>query len=656
MGRDTVLVLVLVAFAAAAAAGVFWWRSGDDEDAIPAGPAISEPADASESTTKSSVRRSETPTAVPTPSTARPPQAPSIVDAAPAGASEEFPAGLIGEITDYSGRPVAEAAVTLCEDVSDVVAQTLQGRIIAHAATDAAGKFQIRGFDPEFRYLVRVDHQDFCSKTVGQKEFARGEKREIKVQLSQGLSLTGSVVDTAGAPIAGAEVDVYDQAARSLDPDDSVERRVACDAQGNFEARNINAGFKRVVAHATGFASSTNPSVFLVESKPAPPLSFKLEPGSSIGGRCIDAEGVGIDGVLISAEPIRRSGAMAQTNYPSVKSKPDGAFVYDGLANGLYTLTFHKKGYLANGVRKNAQTGDTNVEVKMEKNPVFRGRVVDGETGQPVERFTLEVGRGEFQVFSSSRLQQRFDDPEGDFEYASDTNTGEVYLFAQASGYAGGRSEKFNVVPQQNVEGVVIKMGKGATVSGRVASSAGLGIPGANVELIPQAGAPNPFIDLIQGSMRTAKKTARTDAEGNYSIAGVQEGDFRVRASHPSFANAETENTFKVGRLGDVVAPTLSMMGGGTLQGIVYSKERKPEANTKVQMVESGKFGGGGYTATTDASGRFVIKNVRPGLYRVTLIERAGEPNNDIFGQLLMGQNRKEYLIADGEVMNVELD
>lgn len=655
MKKDTVLIILLVLVAAIAAGAYYFLRGGEDQSQI---------VSSNGTTTESG----EPSTSKPLINRARP-NAPVAPKAAPAqtnamaeavGGAVSGAATISGTVFDADNAPLANAYVTLCEDVSDVPAYTLQGKILATTSTDEKGNFTIDPVAVEFRYVLRVDHDEFASKSVPEADFSRGEKRNVAVRLARGLAVAGNVADKEGKPLANATVGVYDQASRSLDPDDQIERKATTDAEGNFTVVGLNPGFKRVVASAPGFAASTNPSVFIADGKITPPLSFRLEEGGHISGVVKDTKTGPVEGVLIVAEPIRRSGSNVVQSYPPVKSNADGTFVYEGLAPGHYMLTCHKKGYQNTGVRKDAEVGQEDVVIEMEKNPVARGQVVDAETGQPIKRFSIEMGRGETYVFRSNRLSQRFETEDGRFEYVCDMNSGDVFFYADAMGYAASKSGKYTVVPQQDLDGIVIKMGKGATVVGRVTSSKGGGIAGADVEVMPLAGAgpPNPFIELAMSSMRTAGKRSRTDAEGNYKVEGVQEGTFRVKASHPSFAAAESEQSFTVPERGEVTAPVLSLMAGGTFKGIVYDKEKKPEPRTKVQLTEQGKFGGvGSYFAITDEKGRFEIKNVRPGVYKTMITERKGEPNADLFANLLLGQkNQTTYLIEDGGVVEVELD
>lgn len=661
MGRDTILVVVLLVVAGLAAAGFFILKGGDNEadiDTPATAPVANE--DATAAPKGGAIRRTTLPNADAKGATAASGNPLVVgVDQPTSQTTGEAPTTVFGEVTNADNKPIENAMVSVCEDVSDMPAHTLQGQVHGTATTDRQGRFWIRPLDHELRYVLRVDHEEYATKTMPVTDLTRGEQRAMSVRVGGGMSVTGSITDMQGAAISGAEIAIYDQQARSIDPEDSIERRIPCDAQGNFEIRNINAGFKRVTARAPGYSTQTNPSVFLQDGKPSVPLAFKLDTGGEISGVVKDPKSGPLEGVLISAEPIARSGNLVTNNYPTIKSRADGTFTYDGLKQGVYILTCHKKGYLNTGVRKTLKVGDKDVEIEMERNPVISGQVVDADTGAPVTRFTVELSRTEFLVFSSNRLQQRFESPEGRFEYGADQNSGEIFLQANAPGYAGGRSEKISLVAQQDVSNIVIRLGRGAKVNGRVTSTAGAAIGGAQVELMPLAndGPPNPFLDLVQNSMRTAKKAAVTDAQGNYTFTGVREGKYKVRASHPSYAMAESDDIISVGAIGESQAPTLQLMQGGTLKGIVYNKEKKPEAGTRVQLTENGKFGNaGGYTAITNAEGRFEIRNIRPALYKVMLADRGGQPNTNFFEQLLQGKKPQEYLIEDGAVLEIELE
>ena len=99
-----------------------------------------------------------------------------------------------GLVRDTGGAPVGAAMVLL---PGDGVLRAARGR------TDAEGAFEIGRVDPGRRELV-VHHGSFASYRT---ELDVGPSTWVEIELDPGVSVSGSVVDGGGAPVAGARID-----------------------------------------------------------------------------------------------------------------------------------------------------------------------------------------------------------------------------------------------------------------------------------------------------------------------------------------------------------------------------------------------------------------------------------------------------------------
>lgn len=570
---------------------------------------------------------------------------------------------LFGRVTDPDGLPVPEANVALCLDVSEVMTQSLQGAVRATVVTDENGNYEMTGVPIDDRYVMRVDDRTFATKFMPLITLTEGERRQVNIKLSLGLALMGVVTDNEGTPLKDVEVMVFDQQNRSEDPTLDVERALFSDETGRFEFNNLNPGFKRVTARKPGYASKTELTVQVLRGKKAKELSFKLGAGSRILGLVLDEDTQEpLEGITVSAQPVARVGAgMSSANYPPLKTDSEGRFIYEGLAVGAYKLRFFGRGYGRAGRLHPARTSDEETTFVLKRMPVARGRVIDEETGEAITRFTVLMSRQEQLVVASSRLSQKFNDDDGNFEYIDIGGKHPFYLFAEASGYAGGRSVQLTPQEDADVEDVEIRMYKGSVAKGRVVDTGGNGVAGATVSIVPVLSTGNSagdgILNMLQKNMRTARRVARTDGEGKFEVSGIPEGKFKLIADHSSFAETATESVFTMPRSGEVAVDDVVMMKGGVISGIVRNDEGEVEPNTRVQLTEKGQFGGNTYMGTTNERGEYRIDKIRPGIYTIRLLDRGGAPDlNDIFSHVLNPGSVREIVIGDGDEQKMDLD
>ncbi|MEE9393354.1 MAG: carboxypeptidase-like regulatory domain-containing protein [Planctomycetota bacterium] len=568
---------------------------------------------------------------------------------------------LEGYVIGGDGKPVADALASVFEDRSDTASFTLQGVLFGQVLTDASGRFRFQGAPSDEPLLLRVDHEEFATWSQGALTLSDGQTKSLKIKLQRGLSLQGSVLDLAGNPLPDASIIVVDQNTRAIDPTRTVERIAVSDARGEFSFNNLTRGIKKVTASKAGYASVSRVSINLAPRRDVAPLSFVLETGAVIRGRVVDQDGMPIASVVISAEPIRRrTNNVPAGNYPPVKSDENGEFVMEGLLDGMYRLACYKKGF-GSSRRQNAKTGAEAVQIEMKRRPVVRGRIVDAESGQPIKKFSVVLGRSENLIFTSNQSTQRFESEDGSFEFSDLVLKGEFYLFAEARGYAWSRSDLILTSAEEDIDGILISLIRGAKVRGRITNTAGKPIAGAQVELIPrqqqQSGDAGMFLGLIQASLRTAKRRARTNDKGEYEFENVHAGSFVTKARHSKFAAGEHEELIFVDGKSDARMPDLQLMQGGTLKGIVLEKDGKSGADCLIQISPKAGFGGGGkgsYSTRSDAQGRFIVKSIRPGIYNVQVSERNGEVAQ-IFEQMLLRKKREEIIIGDGETQEIRL-
>ncbi|MEZ6196548.1 MAG: carboxypeptidase-like regulatory domain-containing protein [Planctomycetota bacterium] len=662
MSKDTIILIILAAVLAVAGIAVFYILGRDTQTGfVPADESFIEAEIDEAAKVKRNTGTGETLVPIPG-NTSRRREGPSEVATTQVG---EEDTGIRGVVRDPAGKTVGKAVVILFEDKSDIATIPLQGKFVGSVETDDAGAFFFRGLVAGLSYMVRAEHENFASASKGAISIDEKQTVDVVIGLEKGVALRGEVLDDGGNPLEGATVLVVDQQARALDPTEQIERELKTGPDGKFEFPHINPGYKQVTAWKDGYATVTQPSVFLNPDSGAEYLTFRLGLGVVLVGIVEDEAGAPIADAIISAEPMNRrpDRNVVLGNYPPVKSGEDGRFAFLGVKEGAYRLTVIRTGYQM--VRRSAaNTGPDPVRIQMRRTAVVRGRVLDAETGEPVEKFKLTIGRQPEVVFTPSQQLQFFKSEDGTFEYGDATAKGDFYIHAVSPGYAWTSSALLQGDGSNDIEGVEIRLVKGGVVVGKVVDSDGKAVAGASVELLPELDLPDggqavPFVKMLTGNMKRAKRVSRTDGEGRYRFELVQRGAFVVRATHSDFSVSVHERATAFAGTGEAELPKLVMLRGATIVGVVAERDGKSGANCLVRISPKAGFGTGGtgesYEARSDADGNFRVTNVQPGIYFVDVTERGGEPGN-FLADIIARRNRQEIIVGDGDTAQVRLD
>ena len=200
------------------------------------------------------------------------------------------------------------------------------------------------------------------------------------------------------------------------------------------------------------------------------------------------------------------------------------------------------------------------------------------------------------------------------------------------NGFSGTIS--FGSLATLNFSGIE-RFADGATVGGRVTNQSSVGV--ANVTVQIDAGA-NGTVDL----------TTTTDASGNFSVAGLPPGDYRVRVVLPAGATQTSTNPgdFTNVALGQTISnvnfqlQTPTTATGGTVTGLVYA-DTNPQNGTRdggengvrnvtvyLDLNGNGKLDGNEPTARTDNTGAYTLTTTQNGTFAVRAVLPAGYLQN----------------------------
>ncbi len=273
-----------------------------------------------------------------------------------------------GEVVDEHERAIAGAEIWL-------ETETLVGDGFAVARTDARGRFELNGLSPDQSSLIGA-------RAPGRAPSAQhilfgGDARVAELRLvlrAPGEALSVSVVDSFGAPVAGAIACLGEPAWRASRSDLDDPRQMpppaltACaDASGRIEFRGVALGERPLCVRAPDLA----PWRRVVTIGRDTSVRVVLEPGVTLRGEVLDADGAPVDGARIAVGPLGEFLEVATL------SARDGSFTLRGLAGGPFKATVRAENVGAAQAQFHASPGqELEWRVQLPRGGVIRGRVV----------------------------------------------------------------------------------------------------------------------------------------------------------------------------------------------------------------------------------------------------------------------------------------
>ncbi|HVO10207.1 MAG TPA: carboxypeptidase-like regulatory domain-containing protein [Vicinamibacteria bacterium] len=558
-------------------------------------------------------------------------------------------ATLTGRVVGERGEPVAGASLRLGrsgENVFRSFVRTIEGGAVARSAVD--GSFRATRLAPGDGQRLDVTHEEYEERALGGISLVAGATRSgLTVVMRRGLSLRGVVRDAEGRPVAGAEVTLSRsrsiRAGRGgaqislIGPGSEVRREAGPD--GRFEFRGLSPGDYTVSARASGFARAAVDPVNVSETSAGQPIELSLRPGAAISGYVRDRAGAGAAGWYVSARPSAAPGPALGPATPRTEEATgaDGLFVLEGLGAGeSYDLQL--LGPPGLGPRRAGVVAPADgLEIAVPGTGSIRGHVVEAENGHAVQDFEL---RYEPDARGGTRFVMRVGPGGGRGPYepqslhAEDGSftldgvpAGRWTLRASARGYQPGTVASLAVTEGEAVDGVELRLSRGAVVSGRVLDGrGGRPVAGATVRARLSGGGPTMERFSLPGEGGDDDE-AMSDADGRYEIAGLAPGTWTLTASHPDWsdtsANLEVKEAaasldLRLGRGAAVAGVVLA--GGRAVPGAQVTLSAAGEAGFGMG---AGMPGGDEQSALTDDAGRFRFERLPAGRYSLVATLRS---------------------------------
>jgi hypothetical protein len=293
----------------------------------------------------------------------------------------ELPPGeqLSGRVVDEDGEPVGGAGVWLCHSSL----QPWDGQVVAHSAAD--GTFALRDVAAMSTVAAFVEGRAPSPMHV---VLARQRKPfELRVG-GPAITVAGSVVDDAGAPVRGAVVRVARHARAQFTwrgPDSQAElqpcRELYTDAVGHFACGELPRGRLEVSVRSFDHAPALVP---VQVDAGLHTLRVVLRKGATLRGTVRSAAGSPVPGATVVAHGIARH------QWSAVDTSDSGAFALGGLDPARVMLEVKAPGFATLELPV-AMPHREELAIVLTSLPLCRGRFLDA-SGQPADAAAWELG------------------------------------------------------------------------------------------------------------------------------------------------------------------------------------------------------------------------------------------------------------------------
>lgn len=466
-----------------------------------------------------------------------------------AAANHTETALLPGEVRDVV-LPVTMAAM-LSVEVLDENGETIKGANVRakpmdgngmlamtrtrHQSTNDNGVSLFENIEPGTYYVDAL----VSGRTGNGQEIeviADDEAKQVRLIVTEGGVVTGTVKDADGKPIANArvahqpmqDIPMLGDLTEQLGPEflSQVTRGGAeTDEQGRFRLTGLaDEGEFLVVGGHEDYAAGVAREVRMGDEQ----VEITLQPLSSVTGTVVcKATGEPITGFtasvlrtafLVMKMPIAREPVESE----------DGAFRLAGISADSYTLQIEADGFgTATRSIKLQQGKALQLDpIELQRAASIRG-VVRDQDGNPIRNALVRKRQGAMadnpmMAMLTGSSTRTYSDAEGRF-LLDPMSAGRLQLLASCTGFASGRSDRLRVAPGQQLADVVIELGHGGSIRGKLACGA--------------EQRPEDFMVLVQHQVTQNTVTIDLEPDGSFLVENLDPGGYQAQAMPTDLIN-----------------------------------------------------------------------------------------------------------------------
>jgi RNA polymerase sigma factor (sigma-70 family) len=558
---------------------------------------------------------------------------------------------IVARLVDAAGAPIAGAGAGIFSWGPGEVAQGTPGLPestdfnimgLTRVRSDAAGRIEIAGLWPA-KCTIRISHARHVEQRARDVIVGPGQVVDLgDIVMERGAQVAGVVRDTAGAPVAGAEVwawdpsMVYADGIAGLEPEDwergdplpdvmtflhqsrawhNPRVPVTTDAEGRFEVSGVSSATVDVFVEAPG----CEPLRLAGAPVDGQPVELVLVAETNLEVRVVD-DGSGDALAAATLRGFRCTGKLGwQSRSVDVErtvtpGSVPGSFVVHTLGRHGTRLLVSAPGHATHSVRVDAESlPAAPLTVRLPRACVVSGRVEDA-AGAPIARAAVSlqpVGASDDPDDESEPVQL-----DGEQEVATGADgafrfdglgSGPLTLRVRAAGFASAEPTTIDVAAgAQTLPPVILQRACGITGTLRRAD----GTPAAGLQ-----------VALV---VETVHHGAKVDRSGGFALLDLEPGPYLLSIAERLGGRPllELEVTLEPTetRVIDLVLPRPPVLRGRVTSGGV------PVAAARVRATEQPRdesYGAVEASQPCDADGGYVLPLAHEGRYRLRA-ERPG--------------------------------
>jgi hypothetical protein len=427
----------------------------------------------------------------------------------------------------------------------------------------ADGRFVLEDV-AEGSWVVEASAPDRANGVAPGVRVAAGPTVDVgRIRLTAGGTVRGVVLDTAGAPVAGANA-LVERASRDWS---GRGREATTDPGGAFEVRGVEAGMVEVVVNHPSYAQGRSSAVEVDPTRGPAELRVVLSQGGRIEGRVLRRDGTGVQAML-NASAASPGGRRVSWSLSSTNTAPDGSFVMEHVPAGrlsLVVMTGSGGAMESRHVREvEVREGETTTVEFVSRDIFVSGHVTRGGAPAPGLRLRLYGADGQSMMMSAGGMGALSAPPTGPqrLTAVTDESGGFVLLADNPGKYHVNVTtvdERVNLPPRS----VEIPDADAYTVD---LAFSGVPVAGVVTDRDTEQPVPNAFVFVRQReSTGPGAGSGTTAADGRFQLE-VEPGEYQLTAGTQGYGSETTDITVGAGGIPDL---RLSLSRGGSIKGRV---------------------------------------------------------------------------------------
>ncbi|MBI4426506.1 MAG: carboxypeptidase regulatory-like domain-containing protein [Candidatus Kerfeldbacteria bacterium] len=443
-------------------------------------------------------------------------------------------------------------------------------------------------------YTLYVTRAGYFGATITNVALTANETTVTQnITLTPGSTVSGTVRDSVGAPIANATVTITKSAGGTYS---ALTNASGAYTVSVYDLTNYNGsavGDYPLSIAKTGYVTKTAAVSIAADGSALTGNDFALVAAGTITGTITSSTGGGLSGATVTAND-GFGGSYAATT--------DASGVYT-LANlkpsTQYTLTVTKTNYVGQKAYNVAVTAGATVSGKNFTLPpakTFSGTVLAKSNNAAVEGAIVSLykrnkTRSEVADFSFTTKS------DGGFIFGN-VSPGKYRVKILKNGYINAVVDSIAITA--DVSGKVYKLDLAGSIRGNVYTANNVAVPSADIAVF-----------ALNNGKEVAYSTTTSDENGNFLVSALKKGTYRLKITTTEFVTRLVNITVKTGTQ---TTKNIKLNAAGSVSGYITDKETGLPVTALVRVV------GTAISAWSDANGYYVIDGVPPGNRRLVAV------------------------------------